>query len=259
MGSYIEDELDLVSLSYCDSLSTHFCKMEEEGTKAQPIIIVVEKSSTKVSLEKSYKSRAATIIGAIHILCGLVAFTSNIALMVVVHIFHVGIFGTGIWSSVFFIISGSLSICSGKNTNSCLIISTMVMSIISAISAGILVIFSALGLDHDGYGCRYYNNDYYYRNCKVNPDIFHGIQLLAGIIEMVLAISSASISCKATCCRDKITRDTTTPYKVVYKPDSDLDHLKIVSLALNIKHLDQELLQEDQENHGKGFAYNKFS
>jgi len=71
---------------------------------------------------------------------------------------------------------------------------------------------------------------------------------------MVLAISSASISCKATCCRDKITLD-----KVVYKPDSDVDHHKIVSLALNIQHSDQELLAEDQEDQGKNFAYSKFS
>merc|ERR1712212_746451 len=227
-------------------ISIFFCKMDEEGRKGQPIVIVVEKSSTKVSLEKSYKSRAATIIGTIHILCGIAAFFSNIALLLFSSRFHVGVFGTGIWSSVFFIISGSLSICSGKNTNSCLIISTMVMSIISAISAGILIIFSAIGLAHDG--C------YYYYHCDVHPEVFHGIQLLAGIIELVLAITSASLSCK-----DKINRDTTTPYKVVYKPDSDLDHQKIDSLALNIEHLDQELLPENQEDQGKSFAYNKFS
>ena len=231
--------------------------MDEEGTKGQPTTIVVEKSSTKVSLEKSYNSRAATIIGAIHILCGITVFFSTIALLL--SRLYVGLFGIGIWSSVFFIISGSLSICSGKNTNSCLIISTMVMSIISAISAGILVIFSAIGLAHDSYGCRY--NDYYYYDydCQVDPEIFHGIQLLAGIIEMVLAISSASISCKATCCRDNINRDTTTPYKVVYKPDSDLDHQKIVSLALNIEQEDQEIIPEDQQDQGKSFAYNRFS
>merc|ERR1712212_475667 len=233
-------------------ISIFFCKMDEKGRKGQPIVIVVEKSSTKVSLEKSYKSRAATIIGTIHILCGIAAFFSNIALLLFSSRFHIGVFGTGIWSSVFFIISGSLSICSGKNTNSCLIISTMVMSIISAISAGILIIFSAIGLAHDGYSCHYYD-------CDVHPEIFHGIQLLAGIIELVLAITSASLSCKATCCRDKIDMDTTTPYKVVYKPDSDLDHHKIVSQALNIEHLDQELLADNQEDQGKSFAYNKFS
>ena len=127
--------------------------MDEEGSRGQPIVIVVEKPSTKVSLEKSYKSRAATIIGTIHILCGIAACFSNIALLLFSSRSHVGGLGTGIWSSVFFIISGSLSICSGKNTNSCLIISTMVMSIFSAISAGILIIFSALGLLYDGYGC----------------------------------------------------------------------------------------------------------
>ena len=225
--------------------------MEEEGTKAQPIIIVVEKSLTKVSLEKSYKPRAATVIGAIHILCGLVACVSNIALLLAVYRFHVGVFGTGIWSSVFFIISGSLSICSGKNTNSCLIISTMVMSIFSAINAGIMILFSAIGLAYD--------DCYYYGSCDVHADVFHGIQLPAGIIELVLAITSAILSCMATCCRDKMNRDTTTPYKVVYKPDSDHDPQKIVSLTLNIKQEDQELLPEDQEDQGKSFAYNKFS
>jgi len=234
--------------------------MDEEGTKGQPIVIVVEKSSTKVSLEKSYNPRAATIIGAIHILCGIAACLSSIAVLLFSSRFQ---FGTGKVTSVFFIISGSLSICSGKNTNSCLIISTMVMSIISAISAGFLVIFSANGLAYDAYTCHYYD-------CDAHSQIFHSIGLLAGIIELVLAITSASLSCKATCCRDKMNMDTTTPYKVVYKPDSDLDHQrfcnkmlhddqKIVSLALNIEQLDQELLAEDQEGQGKSFAYNKFS
>ena len=133
------------------------------------------------------------------------------------------------------------------------------MSIISAVSAGILVIFSAIGLDYDGYGCGYNAYHDYYYDCQVDPEIFHGIQLIAGIIEMVLAISSASISCKATCCRDKKPLDTTTPFKVVYKPDSDIDHQKIVSLALNIQQSDKELLADDQDGQGKNFAFNKFS
>ena len=201
-------------------------------------------------VEKSYKSRVATIIGAIHIFCGLAACASNIAMLVVVYKFHFGAIGTGIWSSVFFIISGSLSICSGKNTNSCLIISTMVMSILSAINAGILTLFSAIGLAHD---------DCYYYDCNVHQEVFRCIELLAGIIELVLAIISASLSCKPFCCGDKMSRDTTMPYKVVYKPDSDLDHQKIVPHALNVEQEDQELLLEDQEHHGKSFAYNKFS
>jgi len=228
--------------------------MDEEGTKDQPTIIVVEKSSTKVSLEKSYNTRAATIIGAMHILCGITACFSDITHLLVSSSVYARLFGTGIWSSIFFIISGSLSICSGKNTNSCLIISTMVMSIFTAINAGILIIFSAIGLGMAGHGrgCHYYD-------CDVHPELFHGIELLAGGIELVFGITSASLSCKATCYTGKINRDTTEPYNVVYKPDIDLDHQKIVSHALNIQHLDQELLPEDQEHHGKSFAYNRFS
>ena len=133
------------------------------------------------------------------------------------------------------------------------------MSIISAVSAGILVIFSAIGLDYDGYGCGYNAYHDYYYDCQVDPEIFHGIQLIAGIIEMVLAISSASLSCKATCYTGNINRDTNTPYNMVYKPDSDLGHQNIVSHALNIEHSDQELLLEEQEHHGKSFAYNRLS
>ena len=222
--------------------------MVEEGTKGQKPIIVVEKSSTKASLEKSYDSRDATIIGVIHILCGIAASFSTLLLLSPEG--HVGGFVLpGIWCSVFFIISGSLSICSGKNTTSCLIISTMVMSIFSAISAGVLIIFSTivLLLKH-AMKSRHYE-----------VEVYLYIQLLAGIIELVVAITSAILSCMATCCRDKKNRDTTTPYKVVYKTDSDLDHQKIVSHALNIEHSDQELLLEEQEHHGKSFAYNRFS
>ena len=55
--------------------------MDEEGTKGQPTIILVEKSSTKASLEKSYDSRVATIIGVIHILCGIAASFSTLLLL----------------------------------------------------------------------------------------------------------------------------------------------------------------------------------
>ena len=121
----------------------------------------------------------------------------------------------------------------------------MVMSILSAISAGILILVTAIWLDNGMAGW------------NVHVEVFLGIQLLAGIIELVLAITSASLSCKPFCCGDKTNSDTTTPYKVVYKPDGDLDHHKIVSLALNIEQEDQEIIP-DQEDQGKSFAYNKF-
>ena len=120
------------------------------GPTVQPVYILVEKSSNKKSIKDTYHSKAARIIGIFHIVCGVVAFGTAIGL--IEHQkrrFGFGLFGTGIWSSIFFFISGGLSIGSANNSNSCLVISTMVMSIFSAISAGILVIFSGLGLGLD--------------------------------------------------------------------------------------------------------------
>jgi hypothetical protein len=189
------------------------------GNLVQPIYIVVQKSSNKESLKKSYKSGAATIIGIIHIVCGLVAFGANISLLLTNNSFHLEVFATGIWSSVFFFISEGLSIGSGKNPNTCLVVDTMVMSIFSAISAGILVILSGLGLGIDE--CRAY-----YSHCNdLGLHAMHILQLLAGITEMLMAITSAILSCKATCCRNMV--DSPSPYRVMYRPEGDLDQNQI--------------------------------
>eukprot|EP00092_Neocalanus_flemingeri_P058913 GFUD01070311.1.p1 GENE.GFUD01070311.1~~GFUD01070311.1.p1 ORF type:complete len:248 (-),score=59.47 GFUD01070311.1:13-756(-) len=204
------------------------------GRPVQPVYILVEKASKKKSIKESYQAQAATIIGILHIICGAVAFGTGVGL-IITHIGHrngtLGFVGTGIWSSVFFFISGGLSIGSARKGNSCLVISTMVMSIFSAISAGILVIFSGLGLGIDG--CNYY---YHSRN-QCDDTILHtlnGLQLIAGITEMILAITSSSLSCKATCCRGKL--DTSSPSRVMYRPTGDLDHDQIVSLTMQMDH-----------------------
>merc|ERR1712179_53872 len=97
--------------------------VDQEQNQTKPIVIVVEKTSNKKSIKKSYKSKAATVIGIIHIICGFLAFFANVGLFFIEtsYRFHFGKFATGIWSSVFFFISGGLSV-------------------------GILIIFSGLGL-----------------------------------------------------------------------------------------------------------------
>ena len=83
-----------------------------------------------------------------------------------------------------FFISGGLSIGSGRNSSSCLVIGTMVMSILSAISAGILIMFSGLALGI---------TECYYRSAcsELDIDILHGLELVAGIVEMVIPITSS--------------------------------------------------------------------
>ena len=83
----------------------------EETKNSQPVVMVVKKS-----VKKNYKYKAATAMGIIHVICGVLAITANINVFFVDtgRSFPVGVFGTGIWSSVFFFISGGLSIGSGR-------------------------------------------------------------------------------------------------------------------------------------------------
>merc|ERR1712179_15879 len=228
--------------------------VDQEQNQTKPIVIVVEKTSNKKSIKKSYKSKAATVIGIIHIICGFLAFFANVGLFFIQpsYCFHFGKFATEIWSSVFFFITGGLSIGSGRNSSSCLVIGTMVMSILSAISAGILIIFSGLG-----FGI----TECYYRSAcsELEFNLLHGLELVAGIVEMVIAITSSVLSCKATCCRDKL--DTSNPFKVMYRADDDgsIDPEQIMNLASQISQTDGGIhTQTEVGFDGKPFNYNKF-
>jgi len=200
----------------------------QEGTatgelQVQPIYIIVEKHSNKKSVKESYQKKAAGIIGIIHILCGLVAFGTGVGLIFSNSLKFVV---CGILSSVFFFISGGLSIGSCRSGNSCLVAGTLVMSIFSAICAGILILS---GIDLGVGECSYFYSSYY---CNDVTTVLYWLQVLTGITEMILAITSSSLSCKAICCREK--QDTSVPSnRVIYKPSGDANiTTDIASLAL---------------------------
>merc|ERR1711915_1082592 len=185
MGSFVRDV-------HCQGLVV---KMSEETV--QPVYIVIEKSTDTKLFKANYKTRPAIFIGIIHIICGFLALGGNIGQFFTNTSFHWGLFGTGIWSSMFFFISGGLSVCSGKNPNSCLVISTMVMSIFSAISAGILIIFSSFGIAFDVH---------HFPSTSTQGLLcfLHILQLLSGVTELFMSITSSSLACKAFCCSEEV-------------------------------------------------------
>merc|ERR1711915_705457 len=223
-------------------------KMSEETV--QPVYIVIEKSSDAKLLKVNYNTRSAILIGIIHIICGFLALSGNVGLFFTSTRFNWGLFGTGIWSSVFFFISGGLSVCSGKNPNSCLVISTMVMSIFSAISAGILIIFSSFGIAFDA--------DYYYHKSSASQGVvcfLYILQLLSGVTELFMSITSSSLACKATCCREEV--EGSSPYTVKYSSNGivvDSEQIAALDKVLGL-HLENK---DSTEKNGKDFKYNKF-
>merc|ERR1712198_729038 len=210
MGSFLRD-------IHCLGLVK---KMSEETV--QPVYIVIEKSADTKLLKANYKTRSAILIGIFHIICGFLALSGNIGLFFTSTRFHWGLFGTGIWSSVFFFISGGLSVCSGKNPNSCLVISTMVMSIFSAISAGILIIFSSFGIA--------FNVDVRYHSSSTRevPFFLHILLLLAGVMELFMSITTSTLGCKAFCCSEE--GDGSNPFTVKYSSNGIVDSEQIAAL-----------------------------
>merc|ERR1712088_549103 len=102
---------------------------------------------------------------------------------------------TGIWTSVFFFISGGLAIGGARSSNKCLVVATMVMAIISAVSAGILLIMSSISLSVFG------QYSYGYRNHYEFSKVPYGLLIAMGATMLIVAIASASLTCYPLCCR----------------------------------------------------------
>merc|ERR1712083_836797 len=102
---------------------------------------------------------------------------------------------TGIWTSVLFFVSGGLAIGGARSGNKCLVVATMVMVIISAVSAGILLIMSSISLSvFNSYSYRY--RDYYGLS-----HVSDGLLIAMGATMLIVAIASASLTCYPLCCR----------------------------------------------------------
>ena len=159
------------------------------------VIHIVAAPNNKMNIKDAYNAKAATVLGVLHIICGVISLAAEIALLNVDSSWNSTIFFImpgGPVSILFFFISGGLAIGGARSGNKCLVVATMVMSIISALVAGILLLISARYLnfldDHPsypgypGYPC-------------------YQLLVFMGVMMLGVAIASASLTCKPFCCR----------------------------------------------------------
>merc|ERR1712212_1273445 len=151
----------------------------------------IQAPKEKVNIKDVYNVKAATVLGVIHIVCGFIALGSDIAGLVNGDVTAAA---TGIWTSVLFFVSGGLAIGGARSGNKCLVVATMVMAIISAVSAAILLIMSAIQL---GIGSRYRGGRY----MDGMTPVFFGLLIAMGASMLIVAIASASLTCYPLCCR----------------------------------------------------------
>ena len=208
------------------------------------VIHIVEAPNEKTNIKDAYKTKAATVLGVLHIICGVISLIAESAYLdssnsiikwlrshdpMVARKFEP--FETGMWTSVLFFISGGLAIGGARSGNKCLVVATLVMSIISALVAGSLIFTSAVHLSfldaidikyYDKYYDRLHNNDYYKKRYRdyykkdfdedwkdysyfktEENEAESALKLLItlGVMMLGVAIASASLTCKPLCCR----------------------------------------------------------
>merc|ERR1712141_451802 len=156
--------------------------MEQPSDPSAPhqVIYIVQAAKEKVNIKDAYNVKAATVLGIIHIIFGLISLGFEISNLVVDNLSV----ATGIWTSVFFFISGGLAIGGARSGNKCLVVATLVMAIISAV---ILLILSSILLVSS------------YRYSAMTALAF-GLLIGTGATMLIIAIASASLTCKPLCC-----------------------------------------------------------
>lgn len=189
-----------------------------------------------------YKTSLARILGLIHVVCGLVALSTGIGIIVTARSPGLHFVGTGIWTSVFFFVAGGLSIGSSYSVNGCLVIGTLVMSIFSSIVGGILLIMSSISMS--------------FERVK-ESEVCLGLQIVVGLLQLVLPVVSSALACHATCCRPKMGTDT--GHQVLYTGGTGgITDISQLEQILGGKLVTQSSVVEDQTGEEQGdFLYKK--
>merc|ERR1711974_319216 len=152
-----------------EKLKTRKLTMEQPSDPSAPhqVIYIVQAAKEKVNIKDAYNVKAATVLGIVHIIFGLISLGFEITNLVV----------------------DNLSVATGgaRSGNKCLVVATLVMAIISAVSAGILLILSTILLVSS------------YRYSAMTALAF-GLLIVTGATMLIIAIASASLTCKPLCC-----------------------------------------------------------
>jgi len=114
-------------------------KQESGAIVPHQVIQISAEPKEKSSTKNNCYVKAATVLGVIQIICGIVA-------LVVFYNDNAFSFSKGIWTFTLFSFTGMLTICEAHSMNRWLMATSMVLSINSAVSAGFLLIY--IGISH---------------------------------------------------------------------------------------------------------------
>ncbi|KAL7890904.1 hypothetical protein AOLI_G00003800 [Acnodon oligacanthus] len=164
--------------------------------------------STEGPVKKLLKGEPKAL-GTVQIMIGIMTFLFGI--IKTVYLPGFGVYsGVTYWGSCLYIASGALSVAAGNKADACVVRSSLVMTVISAVAAGIamglLSVDIALALTYSCYRCSYeYHGT---EHCEAflwfrsQSSGIGGVLLVFSLVEFIVSICTSAFACKATCCAE---------------------------------------------------------
>ncbi|XP_038075665.1 uncharacterized protein LOC119743334 [Patiria miniata] len=145
------------------------------------------------------------VLGSLTAICGVVS------LVVFRPALYINDFGPPIWCGIlFYVVAGILGMVSGSKKNSGVAIGYMVMSILACLATCCVIGFAVVWMLALNSICspRYYPyGSYYYHDVDVRPyNGVYGTLILLAIVEFIVAIVGASMTCGPLCSGESATQ-----------------------------------------------------
>jgi len=149
----------------------------------------VNRQSKRDRMEKLFPKKTILICSILQLICAGTAAITQLILFAVDPDGYSSIadVGTGIWTGVLFGIAGGLGLNASQRPSHCSVIAFMVLSIIASLFAIPLIVISGIGIGE-------------HRRQYDLMRILCSIQLLTGLLQGVVAITTAAFSCRVVCC-----------------------------------------------------------
>ncbi|XP_066521256.1 membrane-spanning 4-domains subfamily A member 5-like isoform X1 [Hoplias malabaricus] len=147
--------------------------------------------------------------GLITVLLGIVLITHNNPLIIIFS----GIF---LWGSSLYITAGALAVSVNNKSTTCHVIGCLVMNVLSAIAAGIAIIFLSLDIVYwHRRSCGFQHGQYdtynpFQRDClsMVLGDGILGVLLVFTAVQLIVSICISAFACKVCCCNKQMVNVT---------------------------------------------------
>merc|ERR1711953_396513 len=166
--------------------------------------------SKKEHIAKVFPKKVMLICGILQLSCAASVAIIQMILLGISSRHHAEV-GHGLWCGLFFGIAGGVGLIAAHRPSYCMVIAFMVLSIIAALFSLPLVVLAGISVGEAKRRQRYSSR---YDDPNVAIMVFGSIQLLCGLAQAVISITTSAFSCRTVCC-GKRTRAGT----VIFNPE----------------------------------------